>query len=148
MIIVVVFNLKTRQYDAINVFVNSEINELIYCKSSDNWKKTNELFLLLKAFYELKQSFVLCYKYLINTLNELKLKQMSDIKCFFINNYMILFFFVNDIAVLYHSQNIKQMNEFEQKLFNVYEMQNLSEIQWFLNIRITRNRELQQMFFY
>ena len=54
---------------------------------------------------------------------------MSDIKCFFINDYMILFFFVNDIAVFYYSQNIKQMNEFEQKLFNVYEMRNLNEIQ-------------------
>ena len=143
MIIVVVFNLKTRQYDAINVFVNSEINKFIYCKSFDDWKKVNELLLLLKTFYDLKQSFALWYKYLINTLNELKLKQVSNIKCLFINDYMIFFFFVNDIAVLYYSQNIKQMNEFEQKLFNVYEMQNLSEIQWFLNIYITRNRELQ-----
>ena len=113
MIIVVVFDLKTRQYDAINVFVNSEINELIYCKSSDDWKKVNELLLLLRALYELKQSFALWYKHLVNTLNELKLKQVSDIKCLFINDYIILFFFVNDIAVFYHSQNIKQMNEFE-----------------------------------
>ena len=147
MIIVVVFDLKTRQYDAINVFVNSEINEFIYCKSSDDWKRINELFLLLKILYDLKQSFALWYKHLINTLNELKLEQISDIKCFFINDYMILFFFVNDIAVFYHSQNIKQMNEFEQKLFNVYEMRNLSEIQWFLNIRITQDQKLQQMFF-
>ena len=146
MTIVVVFDLKTRQYDAINVFVNSEIDEFIYCKSSDDWKKVNELLLLLKALYELKQSLALWYKYLVNTLNELRLKQVSDIKCLFINDYMILFFFVNDIAVLYHLQNIKQMNEFEQKLFNVYEMRNLSEIQWFLDIRITRNRKLQQMF--
>ena len=36
MIIVVVFDLKTRQYNAINVFVNSEINEFIYYKSSDD----------------------------------------------------------------------------------------------------------------
>ena len=142
MIIVVIFDLKTRQYDAINVFVNSEINEFIYYKSSDDWKKVNELFLLLRTFYDLKQLFALWYKHLINTLNELRLKQMSNIKCFFINDYMILFFFVNDIAVFYYSQNIKQMNEFEQKLFNVYEMRNLSEIQWFLNICITRNRKL------
>ena len=142
MTIVVVFDLKTRQYNAINVFVNNEINEFIYCKSSDDWKKANELFLLLRALYELKQSLAFWYKHLINTLNELKLEQMSDIKCFFINDYMIFFFFMNDIAVLYHSQNIKQMNEFEQKLFNVYKMRNLNEIQWFLNIRITRDRKL------
>ena len=99
MIIVVVFDLKTRQYDAINVFVNSEMNELIYCKLSDDWKKVNELSLLLIVFYKLKQSLAFWYKYLINTLNELKLKQMSNIKCFFINDYMIFFFFMNDIAI-------------------------------------------------
>ena len=53
---------------------------------------------------------------------------MSEIKCLFINDYMILFFFVNDIIVFYHSRNVKQMNEFEQKLFSVYEMRNMSEI--------------------
>ena len=35
MIIVIAFNLNTRQYDAINAFVNSDIDELTYCKSFD-----------------------------------------------------------------------------------------------------------------
>ena len=147
MIIVIVFNLNTRQYNAINAFVNSDIDEFIYCKLFDEWKEVNVLFLLLKAFYELKQSSVLWYKHLFNTLNELKLKQISEIECFFINDYMIFFFFVNDIIILYHSRNVKQMNEFEQKLFNAYEMRNMNEIEWFLNIRVTQNRKLHQMFF-
>ena len=53
---------------------------------------------------------------------------------------MIFFFFVNDIKVFYHSQNFKQMNEFEQKLFNVYEMRNLNEIVTDLLLR-ERNSE-------
>ena len=56
MIIITVFDLSTRQYDAINVFANNDIDELTYCKSFDDWKETiNVLFFLLKAFYELKQ---------------------------------------------------------------------------------------------
>ena len=107
MIIVIIFNLKTRQYDAVNVFVNNDINEFIYCKSLDEWKEINVLLLLLKTLYELEQSLVLWYKHFFNTLNEWELKQMSEIECFFINDYIILFFFVNDIVVLYHSWNIK-----------------------------------------
>ena len=34
MIIINAFDLKTRQYDAVNIFVNNEIDESIYFKSS------------------------------------------------------------------------------------------------------------------
>ena len=59
MIIVNAFDLKTRQYDALNVFVNSEIDENIYCILPDEWDGDLVLLFLLKALYELKQSFVL-----------------------------------------------------------------------------------------
>ena len=35
-IIVIVFDLNIRQYDAINVFVNNDIDEFTYCKSFDD----------------------------------------------------------------------------------------------------------------
>ena len=54
---------------------------------------------------------------------------MSGIECLFINDYMILFFFVNDIIVLYHLRIIEQVDKFEQKLFSVYEMRNMNEIE-------------------
>ena len=38
---------------------------------------------------------------------------MVEIECLFINDYMIFFFFMNDIVVFYHLRNIKQMNEFK-----------------------------------
>ena len=67
--------------------------------------------------------------YLFNTFNELKLEQVLKIECFFINDYMIVFFFVKDIVIFYHSRNIKQMNQFEQKLFIVCEMRKMNEIE-------------------
>ena len=36
MIIVIVFELNTRQYDAINAFANNDIDEFIYYKSFDD----------------------------------------------------------------------------------------------------------------
>ena len=59
MIIINVWNLKTCQYDAINAFANNDINESIYCFSSEDWKELKVLLLLLKAFYELKQASTL-----------------------------------------------------------------------------------------
>ena len=144
MAIVTAFGLWTRQYDAVNAFANSDIDEPTYCRTPDGWKGTlNILLLLLKALYGLKQSPALWYKHLSTTLNKLGLEQVPGIECLFVCDYMLLFFFVDDIAVMYYPQYSKQVDAFEQKLFAIYEMRNIGEVEWFLNIRITRNKEQQ-----
>ena len=59
MILMIAFNLQTKQYDVINAFANNSINESINCKSFQNWLKFEILLLLRKALYELKQSSIL-----------------------------------------------------------------------------------------
>lgn len=145
MAIVTAFNLDTRQYDAVNAFANSDIDEPTYCKPPDGWKGPYILLLLLRALYGLKQSPMLWYKHLSATLVKLGLEQIPEVECLFTNDYMIVFFFVDDIAVLYHPHYRKQVDEFEKQLFATYEMRNMGEIEWFLGIRITRDRELQRM---
>ena len=44
-------------------------------------------------------------------------------------DYMLLFFFVNDITIIYYSQFFKQIDAFEQKFFEIYEMKNIDEIE-------------------
>ena len=44
-------------------------------------------------------------------------------------DYMLLFFFVNDITVMYYSQYYKQIDVFELKLFEIYKMKNIDEIE-------------------
>ena len=61
--------------------------------------------------------------------NKLKLKQMSNIKCLFMYDYIFLFFFVNNITIIYYSQYFKQINVFEQKFFEIYKMKNIDEIE-------------------
>ena len=59
MIIINAFDLKTRQYDAVNVFVNNEIDKSIYFKSSIDWNENQILFFLHKTFYDFKQFLIL-----------------------------------------------------------------------------------------
>ena len=54
---------------------------------------------------------------------------MLNIECLFICDYIILFFFVNNIAVMYYSQYFKQINVFEQKFFEIYEMKNIDKVE-------------------
>ena len=67
MAIVAAFDLETRQYDAVNAFANSSIDEATYCKPPEGWSAgsdSNILLLLLRALYGLKQSPALWYRHL------------------------------------------------------------------------------------
>ena len=107
MIMITTFDLETRQYDAINAFINSEIDESIYCISSQKWNKLESvLLLLLRALYELKQFSTLWYQHFFSTLFNLRLKKVSEIEL------MIIFFFVKDIAIIYDKRHVQKINEF------------------------------------
>jgi Reverse transcriptase (RNA-dependent DNA polymerase) len=54
--IAAVFDLEIRQYDAVNAFVNSKLNEQIYYVPPEGYERSNQSWLLLRALYGLKQS--------------------------------------------------------------------------------------------
>ena len=145
--LVCAFDLETRQYDAINAFVNSEIDEAIYIRPPDGWTgEKNVLLLLLRALYGLKQSPALWYRHFSETLIEFGLNQVSGVECFFMNDYMLCFFFVDDIAVLYDRPHTAHVDEFQRRLFDRYEMRFIGELQWFLSIKIIRDRYKRTLF--
>ena len=146
MAITAAFDLETRQYDAVNAFANSTINEPTFCKVPPGWDgNPNILLLLQQALYGLKQSPALWYGELSRTLIDLELDPISGIDCVYTNVYMIVFFFVDDICVLYDKRYTTQVDAFEAKLFATYEMKSLGEIEWFLGIRVSRNRISRQL---
>lgn len=103
------------------------------------------LLLLQQALYGLKHSPALWHNELSSTLINLGLKSLSGVECVYTNSYMIVFFFVDDICVLYDKRHTAQVDAFEANLFTTYEMKSLGEIEWFLGIRITRNRSSRQL---
>ena len=145
MAIVAAFDLETRQWDAVNAFANSDIDEPTYIKSPEGWKGDKVLLLLLRALYGLKQSPALWFRNLSQTLTDLGLEQVPEVECLFTNDYMMLFFFVDDIVVIYDKKHAKKVDEFQSKFFEAYEMRHLGEIEWFLGIRITRDRSIRQV---
>ena len=146
MALVAFFGLETRQYDAVNAFANANINEPTYCKLPPGWPgRLNILLRLLRALYGLKQSPALWHNDLFSKLVELGLEPLPGVDCIFTNSYMIVFFFVDDICVIYSKRDTSYVDVFESKLFQAYEMKALGEINWFLGIRVTRNREARQL---
>ena len=73
MAIAAYFNLKIRQYDAVNAFTNAQLNTPVYCHPPEGFSNAEHLWELRRALYGLKASPLLWYKELTKTLNELGL---------------------------------------------------------------------------
>lgn len=92
MALVAAFDLELQQYDAVNAFANSPIDEPTYCKPLAKWPGSKSiLLLLLRALYGLKQSPALWYRHFSQTLSEIGLEPVAGVDCLFINNYMFFF---------------------------------------------------------
>jgi hypothetical protein len=92
MIISTAFDLKIWQYDAVNAFINSEIDEELYSENSNEFFRLDYCWKLNKVLYELKQISILWYRNLITILKNLKLQSISRMNCLFVNDWLILFF--------------------------------------------------------
>ena len=118
------------------------INELVFCKLPPGWNSGNlEILLLLqRALYGLKQSPALWYKKLSNTLIELGLEPLPGVDCIFTNIYIIVFFFVDNICVLFDKRYTLQVDCFEAELFFTYKMTSFGKIDWILGICVTHDQ--------
>ena len=54
MILIIAFHLKTKQLNTINVFLNFDYNENIYCYISENYKIHNKMLKILKTLYDIR----------------------------------------------------------------------------------------------
>jgi hypothetical protein len=95
---------------------------------------------VLWALYGLKTSPVLWYKDFTHTLEDLGLNPVLETNCLFVNDWLILIFYVDDILAVYSPKHKDRMDDFELKLMNKYEVQTLGEAEHFLGIWIVRDR--------
>jgi len=68
------------------------------------------------ALYGLKILLLLWYKELTNTLAKFGLKPILDTNCLFTDGRLIVFFYIDDIAVLCAKKDLQRLEEFEAKL--------------------------------
>jgi hypothetical protein len=134
------FGLKAYQYDAMNAFSNAPLDKSVYLQTPEPYvKQMGELLELKKALYGLKDAHLLWYKHLKKTLIQLGLRSVKDVPCLFINERLIVFFYVDDIVVLEHPDHLDDHCQFKKQLEAVYNLRKLGELKWFLRIRVLRD---------
>ena len=81
------------------------------------------------ALYGLKILLLLWYKELTSTLIKFRLKPVPGTNCLFTDGRLIVFFYVDDIAILFAKKDLLRLEEFEAKLLHKYEICALEELQ-------------------
>ena len=128
------FNLEIRQYNAINAFTNAKLSKPIYCYCPEGFKQNRHILKLLMALYRLKISPLLWYKKLTSTLTKFRLNPIPGTNCLYTNRRLIIFFYVDNIAVLFAKKDLLRLKEFKAKLLPQYKICALGDLQWFLGI--------------
>jgi Reverse transcriptase (RNA-dependent DNA polymerase) len=140
MAIAAAFDLEMAQFDAVNAFVNSDIDEEILCFPPEGFERPGWVWHLRRALYGLKQSPVLWYRDLAAALEALGLSAVPGVNCLFISKWLMVFFYVDDVVALYPRAYEAEFKAFTAALLSRFEMKVFGDLKWFLGIRIQRDR--------
>ena len=125
------FDLETRQLDAVNAFTNSPLDEEIYVDWPPGYKNASnsrECLRLHKALYGLRRSPLLWYRSISSALLRLGLQAVPEEACTFKNDWLIVFFYVDDIVLLYRRKDAKRTEAFITGIKALYEINDLGEL--------------------
>ena len=139
------FDLDLEQMDAVNAFVNCELDEVVYMRMPPGSEKYGRVLRLRKALYGLRRSPLLWQKDLTKSLQELGFHPVPQEPCVMIKGSVFVFFFVDDIIWAYREADKKIAKEAIIGLKSKYQMSEMGEPKWFLGIHILRDRRRKTM---
>ena len=137
------FGLDMKQFDALNAFVNSLLDELVYIEAPPGRLRpigSESVLRLHRALYGLRRSPRLWQLELTNTLRQLGLEPINEEPCLFTGHGVIILVYVDDILLVYHPDRLKEAEGIAASLQEHYELRYEGEGDAFLGIKITRDR--------
>lgn len=134
------YDLELEQMDAVNAFVNCDLDEVVFMRMPPGFEKYGTVLRLKKALYGLRRSPLLWQRDLTTTLQDLGFKEIPQEPCVMHKNGVIVFFFVDDIIWAFRKVDKALAKEAMAGLQRKYPMSVLGEPKWFLGIHIIRDR--------
>lgn len=134
------------QLDVDNVFLHAKFDEEIYMDLPQGLSstKSNQVCLLKKSLYGLKQARRKWYTTLCHALQALGFSQSSAdhnlyIKKTFTGSFTTLFLYVDD--VLLTGNDMSEINHVKESLHAQFRIKDMGEAKFFLGLEIARSKE-------
>jgi hypothetical protein len=118
---------------------------MVYCRIPEGFHVPGKYLLLNKALYSLARAPRFWFKNLSSTFLSIGFRQILDISCFFISRMIIIFFYINDIAILNRKKNKIIAKKFKTDLYQKYKLKDKEKLKWFLKLRIVCDQEARKI---
>nr|CEG03241.1 unnamed protein product [Fusarium acuminatum CS5907] len=140
------FDLEIIQMDIKNAFVNAvrgPNDEPVTCRMPPGVDRPGYVLELHRALYGLRDSPKLWFDTFAATLHKLGLEPCKEEPCLFYSpkRDVYLVFFVDDILIFYHRNRPLAAQQLIQGLKGSFELTYKENAEWFLGIRIIRDRQ-------
>jgi hypothetical protein len=123
------FNLKAMQYNVPNAFLNATLDRTLPVRTPDGFQDGYDQTLrLLCALYGLKEAPRLWAIHFQESLRKLGLHPVRSFPCLWMNERIILFFYKDDIIILYHPDHQKDFGKLEQQLVKLYGLRQIGNV--------------------
>ena len=134
-------NWELEQMDVVTAFLQGDVEENLYVEMPHGYEQPGMVCQLKKALYGLKQSPRNWQTRLQNVLGEAGFYPLHSDNCIFRNkdSGIIVVTYVDDFLIT--GAGMKKINEFKQYLMKKFEMKDLGACNYFLGIRIIRDRK-------
>ncbi|KAI0996051.1 hypothetical protein K3495_g12130 [Podosphaera aphanis] len=141
MALVAYFDLETLQVDAVNAFCNSPLDEEIYLYNRPGFGRKGQILRLFRGLYGLRKSPKLWLELLSGTFLDIGLYQVPGQSCVYTDfKGTIIFFFVDDLVFIFPENRRHDTLQMLKKHTEKIEFGILGELEWFLGVKISRNR--------
>jgi hypothetical protein len=134
------FDLELLQFDAVNAFVNAELDEDVFMRMPPGHRRVGWILQLNKALYGLRRSPLLFQRELTQALKKLGYAPVPHEPCAYTRNGVIIFFYVDDIVLAFRGAQRAEALKTIIQLQNRYRLTGGEDLQWFLGIEILRDR--------
>ena len=131
-------DLECDQVDINTAFLNGDIDTQVYVEQPEGFEDgTGRVCLLKKSLYGLKQAPRIWYRTLRTWLAQYGLKPCSVDSSIFYNDELQVAVYVDDMVL---AGSRKAIDDFKAAINNRFPITDIGPIQWFLGIKITRDR--------
>ncbi|EAQ84333.1 hypothetical protein CHGG_08347 [Chaetomium globosum CBS 148.51] len=134
------FDLDLLQFDAVNAFVNADLDEDVFMRMPPGHRRHQTILKLNKALYGLRRSPLLWQRTLSRALDNLGFKAVPHEPCAFTRNGVIIFFYVDDIVIAFRESQRQEALRTMIQLRTRYKLTGGEPLQWFLGMEILRDR--------
>jgi hypothetical protein len=139
--LVAAFDLECEQIDMITAYLNARLtdDDTILLRLPPGCSGARNIVRLQRGMYGLRQSALLWYNDLKDSLYKLGFSPIEADPCVFVNKEnAIVVVYVDDLILI--TKDIASMKELKARLFNRYKARDLGPIGFYLGIRIHRDR--------